>query len=177
MTFRPPTLTDEERAAFYARLGAGESPPGWRGMPLPVRFVARRDVCFDGAAAWDRLTADERAAIGALALELAVAHYGLETADGDEIDGWLTCAEAAHVALDRHALAAVDAHRILDLGRKPPFPALDGALCRECGDARRADCRPPWGEGSGWAEPDLCSPCADAQDLRTYRARRRERRA
>lgn len=115
-----------------------------------ARFSAR----FDGAVAWSRLTTEQQAAIGAIALEIVVNWNGQEAYDdfaqtrpfdaGDPI-----LLDALHDAVAT-AIADVIAADPL------PVPSLIGGVCRMCGCTQNDACD----VGCGWAQGDLCTACA-----------------
>ena len=161
MTIHPPTLTPAERERFYRALEAAcrpatrPPPPD----PEPLRAIPPR---FDGAVAWSQLEPEVQAAIGAAALELAIARYGLDVSYDTREERVFEAAEAAAGS----ALMGCALGHMLDLGAIPSdqvsgIPSLLGPVCRQCGCSEHDACSiPPWGEACSWTEPDLCSGCA-----------------
>jgi hypothetical protein len=125
---------------------------------------------FDGAAAWAMLTAEDRAAIGAIALEYVVNMHGE--------DAYFTGLEAKPEArpfiagqpalmdmlMNAVAEAIANSDPVLnealnDDAQPVPIPSLLGGVCRICRCSDYDACP----EGCGWAEPDLCTACAESQ--------------
>lgn len=118
---------------------------------------------FDGAAVWPTLTAEQQAAIGAIALEFVVNWNG-EDAYFSGIDAMAEARPfiAAQPLLSDLLMQTVQdalANRVPALGDDNlpvPIPSLLGAVCRACGCSENDACD----EGCSWAEADLCSACA-----------------
>lgn len=125
--------------------------------PVPERF--------DGAAAWARLTPEQQAEIGAIALELPLAWHLLDlegpgpaSALSPVLARVATAADSAlmggleavvHEALPPDAYAATDGG--------PRIPSRLGGVCRACGCSQND----AWDEGCGWAAEDLCTACVE----------------
>jgi hypothetical protein len=114
---------------------------------------------FDGAAAWAAMTEEERAAIGAFGIELAVAaHVAAVTEDRADQEAVHRAAQAAGNKLidifDRAVMTALPAGSLLDL----PIPSLLGPVCRVCGCSEQDAC----GFGCSWADAakTICTECA-----------------
>lgn len=114
---------------------------------------------FDGASAWAMLSAEDQAAIGAIALECIVTLIGQDVNyDDPEGRGRPFIAaepiiidhlrEAVTDALHASAPEALNDHRV-------PIPSLLGPVCRVCRCSEDDACE----NGCAWAEPDLCSAC------------------
>lgn len=120
---------------------------------------------FDGAQAWSRLTDEERAAIGAAALENAVAFLGQCKADASEdfrVDiAYETAMMESDAAMTNAAADALERIGAVPVNGLPPVPKSAGRLCRECGCTDARACMTSEGPCS-WAEDDLCSACAPA---------------
>ena len=124
---------------------------------------------FDGLAAWPKLSPEEQAEIGALALELVVASRGMDVA---------YCSGLEETPVARPFLSAAtfindkleDAVGDAIVGAVPAFDdALSDAIasaalahhdharriCRSCGCYHEDPCE----GGCGWAEEDLCTAC------------------
>lgn len=120
---------------------------------------------FNGAAAWAQLTTEAQAAIGALALELALT-WNIENRSYEddlpvrfdraaiaarrEIERALTCEIVD--ALPADAFVASDE-------RLPRIPSLLGGVCSVCGCSQNDACA----EGCGWAAEDLCTACVEGE--------------
>lgn len=119
---------------------------------------------FDGVAVWSKLTSQQQAEIGPLALERAAARYSAVSADDVEnpfvrpvaraaefADTWLDVLfhEAIAVALPRSLFACDDG--------QPRLPSRLGQVCRACGCSSHDACP----GGCEWVAEDLCSACAD----------------
>ncbi len=110
---------------------------------------------FDARAAWAGMTAEQQAAIGIAAVIHAIGIVG-EHLGRPPTQGFAAAAEAGGSAL----LAAIEDATGGDLGAltRPSLAPLDVTACRLCGCTEACAC-----PGSCyWAEPDLCSRCADA---------------
>ena len=116
---------------------------------------------FDGAAAWARLTSDERTAIGAAACELVVAWHGEASArTADEARPYEDAEPSAFTVMVIAALSGLLAHGLIAEGEILPVPSLLGTICVVCGWSNRnayvgVD-HPP----RHMASPDRCSACA-----------------
>ena len=117
---------------------------------------------FDGADAWRLLEPEAQAAIGAAALELAVARSGMDLSRDMLEERLFEAAEneaASH--LEERAIEHLTDVGALPRDQVPGVPSLLGPICRQCGCTEHDACwTPPWGEGCSWAGPDLCSACA-----------------
>jgi len=130
---------------------------------------------FDGSTAWAKLTPEQQAYIGALALELIVAQHGIDYASKEETNPWLTSFRVSEIlleeALGNSVAAALGDHfpRLFDDDAQPsspvPIPSILGPVCRIC---LRSEHDPmclicpesdPCVHGCSWVEPDLCSVC------------------
>ena len=127
--------------------------------------MSARPERLDGARIWAQLASEAQAALGAAAVELAIARFGVEVArDEREERMFLDAEEAAACAMDGCIEEHVFGVGLVSDREAPGVPSVLGPFCRECGCTEHDACwTPPWGEGCGWAEPDLCSACADAQ--------------
>jgi hypothetical protein len=133
---------------------------------------------FDGLAAWPKLSPEEQAEIGALALELVVASRGMDVAYcsgleetpvarpflsaatflNDRLEDAVGDAIAGAVPAFDDALSDAIASTVLahpDHACRMPLPSLIGPVCRSCGCYHEDPCD----EGCGWAEEDLCTAC------------------
>ena len=149
---------ERELAAFGRRLRAAAGCE-------PIEVIPPRIERFDGAAAWSRLTSEQQGAIGAAALEVAVAREGMEVSRDTREELLFEAAEnAAGGALAERALEPLLEAGAIPRDAAPGIPSLLGPICRGCGrTARDADRTPPWESASEWPEPDRCPACvADA---------------
>jgi hypothetical protein len=120
---------------------------------------------FDGAAEWRKLTSEEKAAIGAAAIESAMALLGiLCLSEGEAFSGIATVERAyqqAHRLAGDQLLAIVNARAGLE-GKLPMLPSVIGQVCRSCGCSEDDACDLSSGgvpHACSWVEPDLCSAC------------------
>jgi hypothetical protein len=112
---------------------------------------------FYGEGAWSVLTQDQRAQIGAAALELAVALAGQAATEDPEAARVYIAAE--DVVCSRMTAAAILALQgTLAAFQQIPVPSMLGDFCRVCHCSHFDPCP----SGCGWAEPGLCTACADA---------------
>ena len=129
--------------------------------------MSARPERLDGARIWAQLASEAQAALGAAAVELAIARFGVEVAVSEREERvFLAAEEAATSAIDACAEAHIFGGGLVSDRDVPGVPSLLGPICRECGCTEHDACWPaPWpgGEGCAWAEPDLCTACADAQ--------------
>ena len=115
----PPSPSDGDRKRFYDSVELSRRTMTRSGAVAPP---APR---FDGAAAWARLEPEAQAAIGAAALELAVARQGLDCArDMAEECRFEDAEQAAGKHLEERAV-----EHLLDVGaiprdQVPPVPSL-----------------------------------------------------
>jgi hypothetical protein len=131
-------------------------------MRQPIEMKGRRAMAdrftrrFDGLAAWRRLSPRRQRLIGAAALELALC----DIVECDPANDPSTLRPFDHAATALLNLlserAARPLARHLDKGL-PPVPSLIGPVCRKCGCSDDDACA----GGCGWAEPDLCTSCAE----------------
>lgn len=127
---------------------------------------------FDGSAVWSKLTPEQQAQIGAIALEFIVsangeaAYFGSDPlfydVDRDEVNKGRPFAAAEHLLTELLLQAVQDAladkvPALNDDGLLVPIPALLGPVCRACGCSEQDACP----TGCGWAEPDLCTSCVE----------------
>lgn len=116
---------------------------------------------FDGAAAWSRLTDEQKDAIGAVALELTQAWLVLFTEESEPRRRAAAMAELEIGAALRdeafNALPLIQEHHPQAIHGVPLLPSLIGGVCRECGCTENDACP----GGCGWAEPDLCTACVE----------------
>lgn len=120
---------------------------------------------FDGAEAWAKLTPEQQAEIGAIALEYVVAANGRDAyADIDALALQSRAHEAAEMVIAgqlnetvQEALAAL-VPALDDETLPVPIPSRLGPVCRVCACSEYDPCP----EGCGWAEADLCTSCAAA---------------
>jgi hypothetical protein len=117
---------------------------------------------FDGAAAWSKLSPEQQAEIGAIALEFVVNMNGEDAYyTGDEEKPAVRPFLAAQPLLTDLLLQTVQDAIIsqvpaIDNDDLPvPIPSLLGPVCRACGCSEQDACD----EGCSWAEEDLCSAC------------------
>lgn len=119
---------------------------------------------FDGASAWAMLPPEDQAAIGAIALEYVVARNGIDLYS--DVDGAALLHRPFEAVepllmqalLDMAQEALIDqVPALTDLSRLMPVPSFLGAVCRACACSEYDPCP----EGCGWAEPDLCTVCAE----------------
>ncbi|WP_407523666.1 hypothetical protein [Methylobacterium oryzisoli] len=108
---------------------------------------------LDGAEIWGTLTSEEKAEIGAIAIEL-VATWRLqrrvyEDQLGDVLGRAADAADIALIGLLDGALEAED-----DI--TPRVPSLLGGIYRDCGCTQEDACP----SGCGWACDDFCTTCA-----------------
>jgi hypothetical protein len=109
---------------------------------------------FNGREAWQELTFEQQARIGAAALELVVNWRGDDY--GCDFHEVRPFQEGELIILDELE-EAVNAAIPGTLQASPlPVPSLIGPVCRECGCSERDPCD----DGCSWVEPDLCSACA-----------------
>lgn len=110
---------------------------------------------FDGRAAWEKLDEETRAAIGAVALELAVTWLSLERVEGRG---------AIVRALDNAEVLLANAleNRVSDVlpdltgdGLTPLVASQLGRVCGSCGCSDEFACD----GGCSWVGPALCSSC------------------
>lgn len=116
---------------------------------------------FNGAEAWAKLTPEQQAEIGAIALELVICQNGEDAHEGDgrlsriffngyaQIDQALM--DAVSDALNNRMPEVLNDHDI-------PVPSLIGPVCRVCGCSEYDPCE----DVCGWAEDDLCTACVAA---------------
>jgi hypothetical protein len=123
---------------------------------------------FDGAAAWAALTPEQQAEIGAVALEYAIAVTGRDAyRDFDATYLLAKPFEAAEVLLFGQLYEAIEdalaatVPALTDNAAFVPIPSRLGAVCRACACSECDPCP----EGCGWAEPDLCTSCAELAAL------------
>ena len=101
---------------------------------------------FDGAAAWARLTPEQQAEIGVLALELVVASHGEDVVyrggleDAPESPLFLV---AANLLFDQFENTVSDiiadtVPALDDYWLPMPIPSFTGTICRRCGCDERA---------------------------------------
>jgi hypothetical protein len=118
---------------------------------------------FDGLATWPKLSPEEQAEIGALALELVVASRGEDVVycsglEETPVAGpFLTAATLLNDKLEDTVSDAIASTALAhhDHARRMPLPSLIGPICRSCGCYHEDPCD----EGCGWAEEDLCTAC------------------
>ncbi len=119
---------------------------------------------FDSAAAWAQLSADERAAIGAAALDLIVASntsVALAARDAQDAPAFRAsqaAAQLAMAALDDEVLKALG--ESVDFDNDPPVPASLGDICTRCGCSEHDACD----DGCAWHAPGLCTSCIQIAD-------------
>lgn len=120
---------------------------------------------FHGAEAWAKLTAEQQAAIGAIALEYVIAANGRDTYADIDAEALLARAhEAAETLLGAQLHEAVQdalaetVPALHDETALMPIPSRLGPVCRACACSEYDPCP----EGCGWAEADLCTSCAAA---------------
>lgn len=143
-----------------ARCDAGRLPFADKAVRMKDRFKAR----FDGSQAWHHLPPDVRDAIGATALELAVAWQGAEAADAIGDYALARPFEAADGLCIQRLEELVETwlpamETVVGTGAPVPVPSILGPVCRRCGCSDRDACL-GMGEPCGWAEADLCTACA-----------------
>lgn len=123
---------------------------------------------FDGAEAWAKLTPEQQAAIGAIALEFVVNWNGLDANATMTMTPRLRPFERAESILcdmlhQTVSDAALDAYPWLHDDKLPvPIPSLLGPVCRVCGCSENDPCLSENGWACGWAENDLCTGCVAA---------------
>lgn len=114
---------------------------------------------LDPLKAWDGLTAEQQRKMGAAAIVQALG------ADGEmnglaPLQGYVAAAGEG----TRLLLQLLEDAGLLDEGGNPPLPDL-GVLgihtCRACGCTEELSCATVGHEACGWAEPDLCTTCAE----------------
>jgi hypothetical protein len=118
---------------------------------------------FDGLATWPKLSPEEQAEIGALALELVVASRGEDVVYCSGLEEtpvarpFLTAATLLNDKLEDTVSDAIASTALAhhDHARRMPLPSLIGPICRSCGCYHEDPCD----EGCGWAEEDLCTAC------------------
>lgn len=120
------------------------------------RFASR----FDGAEAWDELSAEQQRVIGAIALELALAWRATDTYPEIPEVGASQHAARPFLIADRdlyHALKDTVAEALPDVMEAEPLPVpmMVGPVCRVCGCSQQDACP----EGCDWSEHDLCTAC------------------
>lgn len=125
---------------------------------------------FDGAQAWACLDPEQQAAIGAVAMELAVANLVASLTKPDEprhraaMRGGMVLVELSL----RATFKTFSASERLQIERDLPVPSLIGVVCRRCGCSQEDACE----GGCSWAEADLCTACVDgAGRMRARQAR------
>jgi hypothetical protein len=119
---------------------------------------------FDGAAAWAKLSQEERDEIGALALELVVTCHGEDahfTGHDAEREARPFLAVGPLVQ-DRLKGAVDEALReelpaLFDDESPIPIPSALGPVCRVCLCSEEDPCE----AGCGWADADVCTACAE----------------
>jgi len=111
-----------------------------------VSEIFRNWPRFDGAAAWARLTPEQQAEIGVLALELVVASHGEDVVyrggleDAPESPLFLV---AANLLFDQFENTVSDiiadtVPALDDYWLPMPIPSFTGTICRRCGCDERA---------------------------------------
>lgn len=123
---------------------------------------------FNGAEAWAKLTAEQQAEIGAIALEIIVNCHG-EDAYFTGLDAKPEARPfiaAQPVLMDMLMSTVSEAigpavPALFDDDLPVPIPSLLGGVCRACACSEYDPCP----EGCGWAEPDLCTSCAELAAL------------
>lgn len=120
---------------------------------------------FDVEAYYDRLTAEERRAIGLAAVTFVVGSAGymllIKPRHGTihpGTDGWFAAREAGRDALNNAVLVARDGQPILTALHRPALAAIGVRSCRICGCTELHACP----GGCHWVAADLCSACAPA---------------
>ncbi len=119
---------------------------------------------FDGAAAWREISPIIQDRIGAIALELVVAHLTTDRSFDAEVGAWLDAAAgraAEHASVDLGAkldasVVAALPEKVVGPGVPLAVPSLIGQVCRACGCSEDDACC----GGCSWVAPDLCSKCA-----------------
>lgn len=149
----PPSLSDEQRKAFYDALDRASK----SGRLAAPGAVAR----FDGAAAWARLEPEPQAAIGAAALELVVARQGMDLSSDMREEALFECAEAAAGRhLEERAVEHLLDTAAIPRNDVPPLPSLVGRICARCGATEHDACwTPPWADWS--ADGTSCPQCEE----------------
>jgi len=114
---------------------------------------------FDGGDAWNRLTPATQAAIGAIALELAVTWRGHELQRSGAARRALWHASGTLVEMLGNQVAEALPDVIGD-GKPLRIPSVLGDVCRACGCSETDTCGDDASEACSWAEPGLGSTCA-----------------
>lgn len=126
-------------------------------QPAPERF--------NGAEAWAKLTPEQQAEIGAIALELPLV-WQLHDLEGHGPESFLSPLLARVVNAADDALMNGLEQAVRDalpegayVGRQgmPRIPSLLGGVCRVCGCSQNDACD----VGCGWAAEDLCTACVE----------------
>lgn len=114
------------------------------------RFTQR----FDGAAAWAELTDEQRAEIGATALEVVINWNGMDAYENADHARPFSAADSLLLDNLHHAVntALPDVIEAEPL----PVPSQLGQVCRRCGCSEHDACFP----ACDWAEENLCTACA-----------------
>ena len=171
----PPSLTADERESFYGAAGvmqrlADEQRAVIRRHALPPAVPIGQPASpgrLGGAVIWDRLTPEQQAGLGACAIELAVARFGVEVArDQREEHLFLAAEEGVLTALDQRAEQHVFIDGVVSPRKVPGIPSLLGPICRQCGCTNHDAPGQDRGDSDSWAEPDLCRPCAADTQIR-----------
>jgi hypothetical protein len=118
-------------------------------------------IPFDGAAAWARLTPEQQARVGALALEL-VASWAII---GLGEDGAVARAAEEAKRLSLASLVTEFHYELVEHLQEPGgayrLPSVLGMVCRGCGCSHLDPCE----EGCGWAADNLCTACAPDPEI------------
>lgn len=117
---------------------------------------------FDGAEAWAKLTAEQQAVIGAIALEMIVTQRGIDYASEEATNRWLTPFKIAEALLEEALIDNVSVALIThfpqlfnDDAPLVLIPSILGPVCRVCLCSEYDPCD----GGCSWVEDDLCSRC------------------
>lgn len=115
-------------------------------------------TAFDGAAAWEALSPEMQAEVGALALQAAAGSWIADSAYGDE-PVTRAAAESFHAAAHGiEALFVAGQIPCRDADGAWQIPAIIGQVCHRCGCSHEDPCE----EGCGWASETLCTACEEA---------------
>ncbi|ACL57486.1 hypothetical protein [Methylobacterium nodulans] len=130
--------------------------------PAPVAVDGPAFPRFSGAEVWVQLTQEEKAQIGAVAIELVASWRLRQRVYEDQLSDIVgRAAEAAQVLLTRMLAMEVsealpDGALEAEDGITPRVPSLLGGICRDCGCTQEDACP----GGCGWAGKDQCTACA-----------------
>ncbi|ACL58709.1 hypothetical protein [Methylobacterium nodulans] len=117
---------------------------------------------FDGADVWVTLTNEEKAEIGAIAIELVVTRRLWQRVHEDGLSDIIQRAAGVALQLLPHLLDQAvsdvlpDGALEAEDGITPRVPSLLGGICRDCGCTQEDACP----GGCGWAGEDQCTACA-----------------